>query len=66
MHIHATNMSSQVKLAQSLYSIKIDFYIPKGKKQIVKLYDFSRNNKERSNFFCPPKHFPTILAISQH
>lgn len=62
-HVHPCHQ--QVKLAQSLYSIKIDFYIPNGKKQIVKLYDFSRNNREKQ-FFCPPKHFPTILAISQH
>lgn len=34
----------QVKLAQSLYSIKIDFYTPRSKKKNLKLYDFHRNN----------------------
>lgn len=41
---HAHSHYQQVKLAQSLYSIKIDFYTPKSKKQILKLYDFLRNN----------------------
>lgn len=45
---------------QSLYSIEIDFYITKGKNQIVKLYDFSRNNRERSlwGLFLSSQAFP--------
>lgn len=41
---HADSCYQQVKLAESLYSIKIDFYTPKSTKQILKLYDFLRNN----------------------
>lgn len=41
---HAHSCYQQMKLAQSLYSIKIDFYTPESKKQILKLDDFLRNN----------------------
>lgn len=34
-------------------------------RQIVKLVTYLEIT-EKSNFFCPPKHFPSVLAISQH
>lgn len=61
---HSYPCHQQVKVAQSLYSIEIDFYIPEGKKQIVKLYDFSRSNRERSllGLFLSSQAFPYSIG----